>query len=67
MKYLCLIYLDEKQLDAMPADEMSALNAKHWDFNDGLRETGHFIVAEALERFLRDSGLLSPRVPATTH
>jgi hypothetical protein len=49
MKYLCLIYLDEKQLDAMPAGEMSALNAKHWDFNDDLRETGHFIVAEALE------------------
>jgi hypothetical protein len=49
MKYLCLIHLNEEQLAAMPAAEMSALNAAHLDFNDGLRKTGHFIVAEALE------------------
>lgn len=49
MKYLCLIYLDEKQMAAMPAGEMSALNAEHLDFNDGLRTSGHFITAEALE------------------
>jgi hypothetical protein len=49
MKYLCLIYLDEQVLDAMPAGEMSALNAEHLDFNDGLRASGHFIQAEALE------------------
>ena len=49
MKYLCLIYLDEHQLAEMPPDEASDLNARHWDFNDGLRSTGHFLVAEALE------------------
>ena len=49
MKYLCLIYFDEEQLNAMPAKEMSDLNAAHLDFNDGLRESGHFITAEALE------------------
>jgi hypothetical protein len=49
MKYLCLIYLDETMMDAMPAREMDALNAKHLDFNDGLRATGHFIEAEALQ------------------
>jgi hypothetical protein len=49
MKYLCLIYLDEEQLNAMPAKELSDLNAAHLDFNDGLRESGHFITAEALE------------------
>ena len=49
MKYLSLIYLDEQVLDAMPAGEMSALNAEHLDFNDGLRASGHFIQAEALE------------------
>jgi hypothetical protein len=48
-KYLCLIYLDEKELDAMPPADMSALNAKHLDFNDDLRKSGHFIVAEALQ------------------
>ncbi|OLC05279.1 MAG: dehydrogenase [Gemmatimonadetes bacterium 13_1_40CM_69_22] len=49
MKYLCLIYLDEKKMDAIPAGEMNALNAQHLDFNDGLRTSGHVIEAEALE------------------
>jgi hypothetical protein len=48
MKYLCLIYLNEEEMDAMPADEMNSLNAEHLDFNDGLRTSGHFIEAEAL-------------------
>jgi|SRR5579864_1393606 len=49
MKYLCLIHLDESELDAMPAGDVSVLNAAHLDFNDGLRASGHFVVAEALE------------------
>ena len=49
MKFLCLIYLNEKEMDAMPAGDMNALNAKHLAFNDGLRKSGHFIEAEALE------------------
>jgi hypothetical protein len=48
MKYLCLIHLNESELAAMPAQDASELNARHLDFNDGLRETGNFIVAEAL-------------------
>lgn len=48
MKYLCLIYLDEKRMDAMSAGDMSALNAEHLDLNDGLRKSGHFVEAEAL-------------------
>ena len=49
MKYLCLIYLDGKQLAAMPEAEMSTLNARHLEFNDGLVTSGQFIEAEALE------------------
>jgi hypothetical protein len=49
MRYLCLIYLDEKQLAAMPESEMSALNARHLEFNDGLLDSGHFVEAEALQ------------------
>jgi len=49
MKYLCLIYLNEQELDAMPAGDLNSLNAAHLDFNDGLRASGHFIEAEALE------------------
>jgi hypothetical protein len=49
MRYLCLIHIDEQDLKAMPAVEESALNGRHLDFNDGLRASGKFIVAEALE------------------
>lgn len=48
MRYLCLIYLDEAEMAALPAGEMDALNAGHLDLNDELRRTGHFIEAEAL-------------------
>jgi hypothetical protein len=49
MRYLCLIYLDEQQLAAMHESQMSALNTRHLQFNDGLLASGQFIEAEALE------------------
>jgi hypothetical protein len=57
MRYLCLIYLDEQQMDAMPAREMDALNTRHLDFNDDLRRSGHFVEAEALEPVRRAAAL----------
>jgi hypothetical protein len=36
MRYLCLIYLDGRMLEAMPEPEMSALNARHLALNDEL-------------------------------
>ena len=49
MKYLCLIYLDEKQLAAIPEAEMDKLNRRHLELNQDLLKSGHFIEAEALE------------------
>ena len=49
MRYLCLIYHDEKELGAMPEPEMSALNARHLAFNEEILSSGHFIEAEALQ------------------
>lgn len=49
MKYLCLVYNEEKTLDAMPAGEVQALVDEHLDYDDALRRSGHFIVSEALE------------------
>ena len=46
MKYLCLIYLDDKEMAAMPPGEMNELNAEHLDLNDDLRKSGYFIEAE---------------------
>jgi len=48
MRYLCLIYLDEKQLDAMPQKDMDELHQRHLDLNEDLLKGGHFIEAEAL-------------------
>lgn len=49
MKYLCLVYQKEADLDAMPRADYDALVAEHLAFDDTLRESGHFIVAEALQ------------------
>jgi hypothetical protein len=42
MKYLCLVYLDEKKLDTVPDRECKACG-------DSLRENGHLVAAEALQ------------------
>ena len=41
MKYLCLVYLDEKNLDSIADSECKACG-------DALRKSGHHIAAEAL-------------------
>ena len=42
MKYLCLVYLDEKRLDELPDEECV-------DFDTAVRKSGHCIASEALE------------------
>ena len=42
MKYLCLVYLDEKKLTDVPDSECKACG-------DALRKSGHHIAAEALQ------------------
>ena len=49
MRYLCLIYLDERELGAMPEKDMADLNARHLRLNEELLQGGHFIEAEALQ------------------
>lgn len=49
MRYLCLIYLDEKELATMTEAQMSALNARHLAFNEEILKSGQFIEAEALQ------------------
>ena len=49
MRYLCLIYLDERQFGALPESEVNALNARHLALNEQLLKSGHFIEAEALQ------------------
>jgi hypothetical protein len=49
MRYLCLIYLDEKNLGAMAEAQVGELNARHLELNEQLLRSGHFIEAEALQ------------------
>jgi hypothetical protein len=49
MKYLCLIFADEKKLDAMSKSEWDTLLAEHRAYDEALRKSGQLIVSEALE------------------
>jgi hypothetical protein len=49
MKYLCLIYYDEKKLDTMPENERDALYAEAYAYYDQLVRSGHGIAGEPLE------------------
>src|SRR5215470_10005030 len=49
MKYLCLVYYDEKTLDAMPREEFAAFSEEHVALDEDLKLSGHSISAEALQ------------------
>ena len=49
MKYLCLIYIEEKKLDALSRSEWDALGGEALAYDEELRKKGHFIVAQALQ------------------
>lgn len=49
MKYLCLIYDQEKQLGAMAKPEMDAFMAEYFAFTDGIRKAGQYQAGEALQ------------------
>jgi hypothetical protein len=49
MKYLCMVFLDEKKLNAMSERESQALVDESLAYDDTLRKRGHLIAAQALE------------------
>jgi hypothetical protein len=49
MKYLCLIYDDEKVWEAMPPAESEALMGEYFAFTDGIRASGQYLAGEALQ------------------
>ena len=49
MKYLCLVHLDEKQLEALSKEESATLNRESLAYDDSLRKKGHFLAAQALQ------------------
>ncbi|MGA7295590.1 MAG: YciI family protein [Terriglobales bacterium] len=49
MKYLCLVFYDEKKLNALSEQESQALIDESLQYDDTLRQGGHFITANALQ------------------
>jgi hypothetical protein len=49
MKYLCLVYLEEKKLHALSKSESEALTEESLAYDEVLRKSGHYIVSNALQ------------------
>jgi len=49
VRYLCLIYLDERALNALSRDEFDALVSEALDYDETLRRSGHYVVSNALQ------------------
>ena len=49
MKYLCLIYDDEKKLGAMPKNESDAFMGEYFAFTEGIKKSGQYVGGEALQ------------------
>ncbi len=48
MKYLCLIYDEEKKFAAMSKSEGDAIMGEYFAFTEGIRKSGHYVAGEAL-------------------
>ncbi len=49
MRYLCLIYDEEKKIGAMSKNESDAFMGEYFAFTDGIRNSGHYLGGEALQ------------------
>jgi hypothetical protein len=49
MKYLCLVYGEEKALGALSKGDMEILVDRSLAYDDVLRKSGHYLVSEALQ------------------
>ena len=49
MRYLCLIYSNEKDLSAMSKSEMDGLMQEYFAFTGDIQKSGHHLGGEALQ------------------
>jgi hypothetical protein len=50
MKYLCQIFFEERKLNGLSKEEDAALNQESLAYDQWLRDRGHLVAAQALER-----------------
>jgi hypothetical protein len=49
MRYLCLIYDEEKKMAAMSKGEQDAFMGEYFAFTEDIKKSGHYIGGEALQ------------------
>ncbi len=49
MRYLCLIYEDEKAWESIPPAEAEAVMGEYFAFTEGIRSKGQLVAGEALQ------------------
>jgi len=49
MKYLCLIYDEEKKMSTMPKSDSDAFMGEYFTFTESIRKSGHYVAGEALQ------------------
>lgn len=49
MRYLCLIYDDEKKLDTMPKSEADAFMGEYFAFTEDVKARGQYVAGEELQ------------------
>jgi hypothetical protein len=49
MKYLCLIYDEEKKLSSMSKSDGDAMMGEYFAFTEGIKKTGHYLGGNALQ------------------
>ena len=49
MKFLCLVYFEEKTLNALSESESAALTGECLVYGAGILKNGHYLAAEALQ------------------
>ena len=48
MKYLCLIYENEKGWEQLPKEQADAVMGEYFAFTDGIKQSGQYVAGDAL-------------------
>ena len=49
MRYLCLIYEDEKRYETMSKSDADAFMGEYFAFTEGIKTSGHYVRGDALQ------------------
>jgi hypothetical protein len=57
MKFVCLVYGEERKLHDMTADQMAAIDRDSLAYDRSLDQSGHLIIAQALQTVKKSKSL----------